>query len=134
MVQLPIIELHLLLPSEQPQFVGAWTIQGVESVPQGCWSMLTPMRPTVVPSWLDVLWVVDHSCYKRETVESEKPSSVAVLDTLKLVQHTLFKGTLVLPIHPLNGTHTQSISQLSQGLKSFSKLSPPLHLYRLKWI
>jgi hypothetical protein len=32
---------------------------------------------------------------------------------------TLFKGTYIfaLPIHPLNGTHTQSTSQLSQGLK-----------------
>uniref|UniRef100_A0A8C7DTI1 Ig-like domain-containing protein n=1 Tax=Oncorhynchus kisutch TaxID=8019 RepID=A0A8C7DTI1_ONCKI len=34
---------------------------GVESIPQGCWPMLTPMLPTVVSSWLDVLWVVDHS-------------------------------------------------------------------------
>uniref|UniRef100_A0A4W5L8I7 PR domain zinc finger protein 10 n=1 Tax=Hucho hucho TaxID=62062 RepID=A0A4W5L8I7_9TELE len=42
------IELHPLLPSEQPQFVGSWTLQGVESVPQGCWPMLTPMLPTVV--------------------------------------------------------------------------------------
>ena len=31
--------------------------------------------------------------------------------------------SIVLPIHRLNGTHTQSMSQLSQGLKSFSKLS-----------
>jgi hypothetical protein len=31
--------------------------------------------------------------------------------------HTLFKGTFVLPIHPLNGTCTQSMSPLSQGLK-----------------
>ncbi|XP_045557405.1 pulmonary surfactant-associated protein A isoform X2 [Salmo salar] len=49
------------LEKEQPQFIGAWTLQGVESVPQGCWAMLTPMLPTVVSSWLDVLWVVDHS-------------------------------------------------------------------------
>jgi hypothetical protein len=36
--------------------------------------------------------------------------------------HTLFKRHLnmfVLPIHPLNGTRTQSMSQLSQGFKSF---------------
>ena len=50
-----------LLPAEQPQFIGAWTLQGVESIPQGCWPMLTLMLPTVVSSWLDVLWVVDHS-------------------------------------------------------------------------
>ena len=39
----------------------AWTRQGVESVPQGCWPMLTPVLPTVVSSWLDVLWMVDRS-------------------------------------------------------------------------
>uniref|UniRef100_A0A4W5R7M6 small monomeric GTPase n=1 Tax=Hucho hucho TaxID=62062 RepID=A0A4W5R7M6_9TELE len=38
----------ILLPSEQPQFVGAWTLQGVKSVSQGCWPMLTPMLSTVV--------------------------------------------------------------------------------------
>jgi hypothetical protein len=31
------------LPSEKPQFVEAWTLQSVESVPQGCRPMLTPM-------------------------------------------------------------------------------------------
>ena len=56
----PNIELHPPLPSEQAQFIGAWT-QGVESVPQGCWPMMTPMLPTVVSSWLEDLWMVDHS-------------------------------------------------------------------------
>ena len=42
------IELHPLLPPEQPQFIGVWTLQGGESVPQGCWPMLTPMLLTVV--------------------------------------------------------------------------------------
>ena len=56
--QLPNMELDPpLFPSEQPQFVGAWTLQGVESIPQGCWPMLTPMLPTIVSSWLGVLWV-----------------------------------------------------------------------------
>jgi hypothetical protein len=31
----------------------------------------------------------------QETVESEKPSSVAVLDTLTYYYHTLFKGTQI---------------------------------------
>jgi hypothetical protein len=52
---LPNIQWHFLLPSEQPLFIRAWTSQGVESVPQGCWPMLTLMLPTVVSSWLDVL-------------------------------------------------------------------------------
>ena len=34
--------------------------------------MLTPMLPTVVSSWLDVPWVVDHSLYTLETVDHEK--------------------------------------------------------------
>ena len=46
------IELHALFPTEQPQFVRGWTLQGVESVPQGCWPMLTPMLPQL----LDGLW------------------------------------------------------------------------------
>jgi hypothetical protein len=71
--------------------------QQVSSVPQGCCSILTLMLPTVVSSRLDVLWVVDHSWYTQETVECEKPSSVAVLDTLKMVclaptTIPLFKG------------------------------------------
>ena len=74
---LPNFELRSRLPSEQPQFVRGWTLQGVESVPQGCWPMLTPMLPTVVSSWM-----VDHSWNTQETVECEKPSSVTVLDTL----------------------------------------------------
>jgi hypothetical protein len=86
-----------------------------------------------VASWLDVLWVVDHSLYTRETVEREKLSSVAVLDTLKqvcLAHITLSVSKAlkygVLPIHPLNGTHTQS---MSQGLKIILKMCPPLPLH-----
>jgi hypothetical protein len=36
--------------------------------------------------WLEVLWVVHHSGYIGETVDHEKPSSFAVVDTLKLVR------------------------------------------------
>jgi hypothetical protein len=52
---LPNIELQSpLLLSEQPQFVGVWTLLGVKRFP--CWPILTPMLPTVVKHWL-----VDHS-------------------------------------------------------------------------
>ena len=57
----------------------AWTLQGVESVPQGCWPMLSPMLATIVSSWLDVLWTILDT--HGETVEREKPSSIAVPDT-----------------------------------------------------
>jgi hypothetical protein len=49
------------LPSEQPQFIGARTLHQCRKLPQGCWPMLTPMLPTVVSSWLNVHWVMDHS-------------------------------------------------------------------------
>ena len=47
-----------------------------------CWLQCFPQ----LSSLLYVIWVVDHSWYTKETVESEKPSSVAVLDTLKPVR------------------------------------------------
>ena len=44
--------------------------------------------------------MVDHSRYTWETVEREKPSSVAVLDVSGTYDHSLFKGTLSLcPAH-----------------------------------
>ena len=64
-----ILSCTHLSTSEKPEFVGTWNLQGVEGVPQGCWPMLTTMLPTVVSSWLYVLWVVDHSWYTRETIE-----------------------------------------------------------------
>ena len=67
-----------------------------------------------------------------------KSDSVAVFDTLKPVRLATTTMTrskalqyFVLPSHPLNGTHTQSMSQLSQ---IFFNLSPPLPLHCLKWI
>ena len=66
----------------------------------------------------------------------EKPSRVEVLDTLKpvclentTIPHSKALKSFVLPIH-LNGTRTQFMSQLSQGLKILIfKQSPPLHLH-----
>jgi hypothetical protein len=67
-------------------------------------------------------WTIQDTHGKR--LSMEKPGSIAVLDALKLVRlaptiipHSKTLKYFVLPIHPLNGTHTQSISQLSQGLK-----------------
>jgi hypothetical protein len=59
-----------------------------------------------------------------ETAEREKPIGVAVLDKLKLlclapitIPCSKALKYLVLPIIPLNGKHTQSMAQLSQGDK-----------------
>ena len=73
--------LILSCPTFCPQ--NSLNLSGHESVPKGCWPMLTPMLPTVVSSWLDLLWVVDRS------VACEKPSSVAVLDTNWCAWHVL---------------------------------------------
>ena len=49
-----ILSVQLPFCPQKPQFVGAWTPQGVESIPQECWPMLTPLLHTVVSSWLVV--------------------------------------------------------------------------------
>jgi hypothetical protein len=98
--------------------------------------MLTPMLPTVVSSWLDVLWIVDNSCYTQETVEHEKASSIAILDTFKPerlapTSKPLSKAvqSFVLPIHPLNGTPTTHVSIVSRLKNTYLNQSPPLHLH-----
>jgi hypothetical protein len=61
----------------------------------------------------------------------KKPSSVAVLDTNLRLGPTIILCSkalnyFVFPIHPLDGTHTQSMSHLSQGLKILiSAISSP---------
>jgi hypothetical protein len=60
-------------------------------------------------SWLDDLWVEDHSWYTQET-EREKPSSIAVLDTNQSAWHLLpypVKIHLnILARHSPSGWHT----------------------------
>jgi hypothetical protein len=114
------------LPSEQPQFVRAWTPTRCQKHSKrddspGWWQCFQQLL-----NWLDVLWVVDNSWYTWETVECEKPSSVAVLDTLKPVRQaptTILRSKalkcFVLPIHPLSDTYTQSVS-------IFSRLKSPI--------
>jgi hypothetical protein len=100
-----------------------------------CWLQCFPQ----LSSWLDVLFVFDPSWYTQETVECEKLSSVAVLNTVKPVRLALTiiprsksLQSFVLPIQPLNGTHAHSMSELWPG-ESFFNLFSPLHLHWLKW-
>ena len=78
-------------------------------------------RSTVVSSWLDVLWVLDHSWYTQETDECETPSSAAVLDTNRCAWH-LLPYPVQTHLHVLSCpfnlwmAHTQSMSQLFQDL------------------
>jgi hypothetical protein len=94
--------------------------------------MSTPMLPTVVSSWLDLLWVVDYSRYKQETVEREKPSSVAVLDTNRwhLAPNTVprFKGNSIFCL-------VRSPSEwhrYAEAHESFFNLNPSLHLHLIE--
>ncbi|CDQ98769.1 unnamed protein product, partial [Oncorhynchus mykiss] len=63
-LSVPNIRNTFLILSCTPAFaLGTASIRrGMDctSISQGCWPMLTPMLPAVI-SWLDVLWVVDHS-------------------------------------------------------------------------
>ena len=54
--------------------------------------------------------------FQKVNEQDKRCKSVAVLDALKPVRRS--PTTIpIMPIHPLNGTHTQSMSQLSQGLE-----------------
>jgi hypothetical protein len=71
-----------------------------------------------------------------ETVEHEKPSSIAVLDTLKpvllaptTIPHSKALKYFVFSINLLHGTHTQSMSQLSNRIKKTSLTSLFLFIY-----
>ena len=75
-------------PRNSLHFWGAWTKRCLKHT-TGMLSMLTPMLPTLVSSWLYGPPPKRHSWYTRETVEREKPSSVALLDTLKPVHLAL---------------------------------------------
>jgi hypothetical protein len=99
--------LILCTPSPQPEYVVAWTLQGVERIPQGCWPMSTPIILTVVK-------LAGCPLSGGPLLSMKNPSSVPVLDTNRCLATTtipLSKAltSFVLPIQPLNGTHTQSI-------------------------
>ena len=99
---IPNIELHPLLQSEKPQFVG----HGLRySIPQWCWPMLTPMLPTIVSSWLDVLFLI---------FDTFKPVHLAP----KTIPHSSALKSFVLPIHPLNGTHKKIHVSIVSRLKN----------------
>ena len=85
-------------------------------ISHGYWPVLTPVLPTVIKL---VGFPLGGGTFliHTETVEHDKPSRVAVLDTSRCAWHLLpypvqrQQQKIVLPIHPLNGTHTQSMSQ-----------------------
>ena len=111
-------------PSFCPQFIGAWTLHGVESIPHGCWTMLTPMLPTVVKL---------AGC----PVEHEKPSSVAVLDTNRwawqLLQYPVQRHLNLLSC-PFTLWMAHINNPCLKAYKIFFNLFPPHHLHWLKWI
>ena len=81
--------------------------------------MLTPMLPTVVMMFFGWWTILD----THRKLLSVKLNSVAVFDKLKVrlapttIPCSKALQCFVLPIHPLSDRHTQSMSQLFQGLK-----------------
>jgi hypothetical protein len=61
-------------------------------------------------------------CITAWYVKCEKPSSAVVLDTNRCAWHLLpypVQRPFLFPIHPLNGTHNESMSQLSMKEQLF---------------
>jgi hypothetical protein len=69
-------------------------------------------------SWMDIVWwagpFLIHTLIQT-LLSVKNPAALQFFETLKPV--SMAPTTFVLPIHPLNGTHTQTMSQLSQGTK-----------------
>jgi hypothetical protein len=105
-----------ICPQNSLSLSGHGTLQGVRSVPQGCWPMLTPVLPTVLDPHGKLLyvWKIQQRCSSWHQPVRLAPTTI-----------TPFKGS-VLPIHPLNNTHTQSMSLIVSRLKnpSLNRLLP----------
>jgi hypothetical protein len=127
--------LILNMPPEQPKFIG-----GVEGVPQGCWPILTPILPTVVSSWLDVLWVVDHSWYTQKLLRMKNPAALQFLTQTGAhgtYYNTPFKGTKIFCLaYSPSEWHTYTLHvYIISRLKNHSLTCLlPFNLHWLKWI
>lgn len=103
------------LPSERPKFDREWTLQGIQSVPQGCWPMWTLMLPTVVKS-TGCPWTILDPHGKLLRVKN--PAALQFLTQTAAhgtYYHTPFKGTSIfcLAYSPSEwNTHTIHVSRL----------------------
>ena len=78
------------------RFVAAWTLQGIKSIPQGCWPMLTPkLLQSCQLDWMSFgRWTILDTHGKLLSVKN-----LAALQFLTQTgapgtyYHTLFKGT-----------------------------------------
>jgi hypothetical protein len=89
-----------LLPSDQLQLIKAWVLQGVESIPQGCWPMLTPMLTPLFcqVDWMSFGWWTILDTHRK--LLSVKNPAVLLFFTQTSAPgsyyHTLFKGTYII--------------------------------------
>ena len=124
------MELHpSLFPSELPQFVGPWTLQGVESVPQGCWPMFTPMLQVV---WMSFGWWTILDTHGK--LLGVKNPAVLQFFTQSGVPGNHYhipvqRHLHLLPIHPLSEWHTYTIH-----VSIVSRLKNPSLTYLLSFI
>jgi hypothetical protein len=107
----------------QPQFVRARTLHGVESVPQGCWPMLTPILPTVVSGCLNVFgwWTILDT--HRKLLSVKNPTAFWFLTQTRAPGTycpTLFKGTYMFCLaHLPSEWHTIHDSIVSRLKKTY---------------
>ena len=129
------------MSSEQSQFVGHGLYKVLKAFHRDagpCWLQCFPQlcQFDLIWSWQDVLWVVDHSWYTRETVALGNPSIVVVLDTLKPVRVTPTTITVQRHFYLLSCPFILRMAHMYNSClyslkasKSFLNLSPPLHLH-----
>jgi hypothetical protein len=119
---LPNIQFHPLLPSEQPQFVGHGLYKVSKAFHRDAgpyWLQCFPQLCQV--GWMSFGWWTILDTH-RKLLSVKNPAVLQFLTQTGVpgtYHHTPFKGTSIfcLAHHPLNSTHTQSMSQLSQGFK-----------------
>ena len=112
--------LGTLLPSEQPQFVRAWTGRFYRDAGP-CWLQCFPQLCQV--SWMSFGWWTILDSHGK-LLSLKNPAALQFLThSNQCTRHLLpipiqrHLNLVSCPFTPLNGTHTQSMSHLSQSFK-----------------
>jgi hypothetical protein len=77
--------------------VRVWTPHGVESIPQGCWPMSTPIPQLCQDGWMSFGWRTSLDTHRKLLSLKKKPAALQLLTQTGehgISCHTPFKGTL----------------------------------------